>query len=89
MFGVSLPEIPYTEELAGHWQSLGLARVMPMGGFGGFEWQEIRAYLDTMGCALSPLETMTLMDMSRAYANELSDDNPLSKQPMERDYGLC
>lgn len=86
MYGEKLPELPPSETLADHWQNMGLARLLPMGGYAGFEWQEVAAFKSAVQADLSPVEAQTLIDMSRAYASGLADTNPLSIEPMERIY---
>jgi hypothetical protein len=84
LFGEQLPDLPDTETLTDHWRELGLARPLPMGGCGAFEWQEVAAYIQLTQSDLQPIEAQTLVDMSRAYVSALADENPLSKSPMER-----
>lgn len=67
-----------------HWENMGYARALPMGGCAGFEWQEVTAYIAATHSDLSPIEAKTLVDMSRAYAEAVADKNPLSIAPMER-----
>jgi hypothetical protein len=87
MFGERYPSLPPTEYLIDHWRELGFARPMPMGGYLGFEWQEVAAYQSLTKCDLSPIEAQALVDMSNAYASSISDTNPLSIEPMERGNG--
>lgn len=87
MFGERFPDIPLTERLIDHWRELGFARPMPMGGYLGFEWQEVAAYQALTQCDLIPAEAQVLVDMSNAYASCLGDTNPLSIEPMERGNG--
>lgn len=85
MYGDKFPEIPATENLIDHWRNLGFSRV-GAAGYLPFEWQELAAYQAAMRCELSPAEAHTLVDMSAAYASCISDDNPLSIEPMERSH---
>lgn len=84
MFGTVLPELPAHETVHYYWQELGQANLMSMGGFSGFQWQEIAAFNSVTNYNLHPEILKTLMDMSRAFADAYSDTNPLSKAPMER-----
>jgi hypothetical protein len=84
MYGSRFPDIPHTETLIDHWRELGYAQPLPMGGCTGFEWQEVAAYVQITQADISPIEAITLVDMSKAYSSGLGDTNPLSKEPMKR-----
>jgi hypothetical protein len=84
MYGERLPDIPTWEPVLSYWFELGLC------GRGGdgvglpFSWVEVDAFARMAGHVIEPLEASCLVDMSRAYAKALSDDNPLSIAPMDR-----
>jgi len=80
VFGEVLPEMAPGERLIDIAHLLGWASPerAPL------TWLEIDAYNRTMGSDLQPYEARCLVDMSRAYITGFLDDNPLSKQPMER-----
>ena len=83
MFGERYPELPHTENMIDHWRDIGFVRQL-QGGLAALEWQEIEAYKSAMGCDFSPIEALTLVEMSKAYVSCISDTNPLSIEPMER-----
>lgn len=83
MFGETLPELPPRERLADVWRDMGCATA-DMNGVAPFSWQELQAFSAATDCALAPAEARCLIDMSRAYASAVSDENPLSIAPMER-----
>lgn len=84
MYGERLPEIPYTENLPDYWRDMGFAMLAPEVGFLPFTWQEVAAFKYAGGYDISPTEARVLIDMSRAYASNHADTNPLSIEPMER-----
>jgi len=83
LFGEMLPELPATETLHDSWLELGCA------GFGltgatPLSWVDVAAFCQLTGADLRPWEATCLIEMSRAYVRSLSDKNPLSIAPMER-----
>lgn len=82
--GATLPEVAIAERMVELWQELGFVRRLSDGGAAPFEWQELAAFADLAGYAISPIEAQCLMDMSRAYVAGLNDCNPFSIAPMER-----
>lgn len=84
MFGERYPELPPRETIPDDWRLLGFASTGAMGGALPFSWQEVFAFSSVTGIDLSPTVARVLVDMSRAYASALTDKNPLSIPPMER-----
>jgi hypothetical protein len=79
-----LPEMPCTELLHEIWHEIGLAGFGPHGAAVPLTWQEVQAFIATSGRDLIPIEARCLVEMSRAYCNEIANTNPLRISPMER-----
>lgn len=84
MYGESLPELPASECVVEYWRELGYARES-MNGAVPVTWQELQAFAEIGGYAISPVEARCLIDMSRAYCIEIANSSPLRKPPMERE----
>jgi len=83
MFGGELPDLPPSEMVVDYWQELGFAGI-GYSGYIPFSWQEIAAFVSCGGYDIAPVEARVLVDMSKAFAREYADDNPLSISPVER-----
>lgn len=83
--GTILPTVDPAETLVELWHELGFFRRLGDGTPTAFEWQELAAFAQMSGYAISPIEAHCLMDMSRAYVAGLADTHPFSIPPMERD----
>lgn len=84
MYGETLPDLPLTERLISYWAELGLCGRLFDGIPAPLQWGEMDAFVRLNGYDLSEVEASCLMDMSRAYANAMTDTKPLSIAPMER-----
>ena len=84
MFEAEFPPPPEGETLPEIWAELGHCA---SGGFGPrpLDWSEMQAFAAMSGVQLPPFAWRTLRSMSAAYVAGLSDDNPLSIAPTERD----
>jgi hypothetical protein len=84
LYGESLPELPASECIAEYWRELGYARES-INGVAPVTWQELQAFAEIGGYAISPHEARCLIDMSRAYCVEIADRSHFRKPPMERE----
>jgi len=84
LFGDQTPEIPPSERVVDAWAEAGLCG-KTFDGPAPFEWSEIAAYVSASGSGMTCIETIAMVEMSRAYCRGYADTDILSKAPVERD----